>query len=641
MKFYERILNELKGEEHSFRTIYDHAFSFRNNVYFEQSSNLCIERITYAQAREKVLGIAAVLRGRLEKGSVAALILPNGPMWVECFWAILQAGCKVLLLSPMMPGSVAARCLAQAGCNVIIGELVVDGCTTIKPEEFVNAAGGEEVREGWGDEVILATSSTTGAPKLLGYDGKAICEQILNSESILKTCKEIARFDHGVLRQLAFLPFTHIFGLTACFLWFTMFGITFVFLNDLQPETILRTCRLHKVTHVFAVPLLWDTMTTRILRTVEEKGLTEKFGKLMKISLKLHDICRPVGRLFAACVFSGVRRQTLGGHIKYCISGGGMLSKETLPLINAIGYPLENGYGMTEIGVASLSNKKTSERCGLGAGKPMPSLEFRLDKDGQLLVRGTSCYTARYIDGVRQPADRSEFFETGDLFSVDETGEYSFISRMDDLVNGANGERLSPDEIENQMALSVEHCVFGGADGSLALMLHLPEKCYVSDAAWEREIGAVRSAIDSLPSYMRPRQLYLTRQPLPLSLSGKIRRQAIRSGVADGSYPCERFTSMQRRDVSAGEDVDSALMKTLRELFAEHSHTDAEVADGSHFFIDLGGDSLSFLELIGAIEAKFDIKITNEASMEMTTPTAAAAKIAACIEPVQRGAKAS
>ena len=45
MKFYERILQELKSEEHSFQTIYKHAFSFSDHVYFEESSNLRIERI--------------------------------------------------------------------------------------------------------------------------------------------------------------------------------------------------------------------------------------------------------------------------------------------------------------------------------------------------------------------------------------------------------------------------------------------------------------------------------------------------------------------------------------------------------------------------------------------------------------------
>lgn len=635
MKFYERILLDLKSEEHSFQTIYKHAFSFSDHVYFEESSNLRIVRTTYAQARQETLKLAAALRSQVQPGQIVALMMPNGPLWVECFWATLQAGCKPLLLSPLMPARVAARCLAHTGCTVLLGDMEIEGCRTIPSAELEKsrhaAEEAPEIMEGWGNEVILATSSTTGEPKLLAFDGKAICIQILNSKGILETCKEVARFDHGVIRMLAFLPFSHIFGLTACFLWFTMFGVTFVFLKNLQPDTILRTCRLHRVTHVFAVPLLWDTMTARILKTVEEKGLTDKFHKLARISLKLQDVSPALGQLFARCVFSSVHKQTLGTHIKYCISGGGMLSKETLPLLNAIGYPLENGYGMTEIGIASLSNKKASQRQGLGVGKPMTSLEFKLDENGQLLVRGSSCYTARYMGGKRLPASPNTWFATGDIFTADEKGEYSFISRMDDLVNGANGERLSPDEIENQMALTQEHCVFGLENGTLALMLRLPEECYISDAAWKHEIDAVHAAIDQLPTYMRPRQIYISRQPLPLSLSGKIRRQAIRQGVIDGTYPCDSLAALQQ---SAGQHsrANDALLQALREIFAKHASSEQPVNDGSHFFVDLGGDSLSFLELISAIETKYSIRISNEMSAEMTTPAAAARQITACLE---------
>ena len=638
MKFYERILQELKSEEHSFQTIYKHAFSFSDHVYFEESSNLRIERTTYAQARQATLKIAAALRKQVQPGQIVALMLPNSPLWVECFWAMLQAGCKPLLLSPLMPARVAARCLAHTGCTMLLGDMTLEGCRTIPAAELDkyrhDAEEAPEIMEGWGDEIILATSSTTGEPKLLAFNGKAICIQILNSKGILETCKEVARFDHGVIRMLAFLPFTHIFGLTACFLWFTMFGVTFVFLKNLQPDTILRTCRLHRVTHVFAVPLLWDTMTARILKTVEEKGLTDKFQKLTRISLKLQDAAPTLGQLFARCVFSSVHKQTLGSTIKYCISGGGMLSKETLPLLNAIGYPLENGNGMTEIGIASLSNKKASQRQGLGVGKPMTSLEFMLDENGQLLVRGSSCYTARYMDGKRLPSNPNTWFATGDIFTVDEQGEYSFISRMDDLVNGANGERLSPDEIENQMALTLEHCVFGLENGILALMLRLPEQCYISDAAWKHELDAVRAAIDQLPTYMRPRQIYISRQPLPLSLSGKIRRQAIRQGVIDGSYPCDSLAALQQSGAQQSRAND-ALLQTLRELFSKHAPSEQSVSDGSHFFVDLGGDSLCFLELISEIETKFDVRISNEMSAEMTTPAAAARQITACLEAKQ------
>jgi len=146
----------------------------------------------------------------------------------------------------------------------------------------------------------------------------------------------------------------------------------------------------------------------------------------------------------------------------------------------------------------------------------------------------------------------------------------------------------------------------------------------------------VRAAIDGLPTYMRPHHIYLSGQALPLSLSGKIRRQAIRRGVMDGSYPCEKLNSLMQADGPQNMAADEKLLQILQEMFAEHTHTDQPVSSTSHFFADLGGDSLAFLELIGAIETRFDVKITNEMSMEMTAPAAAAMRVAACLDQAQR-----
>jgi len=203
---------------------------------------------------------------------------------------------------------------------------------------------------------------------------------------------------------------------------------------------------------------------------------------------------------------------------------------------------------------------------------------------------------------------------------------------MDDLVNGANGERISPDAVENEMALSLEHCVFGQRDGSLGLMLHLPEACTVLEAAWDKAMAQVQSAIDGLPAYMRPRSIYLSRQTLPLSLSGKIRRKAIREGVAAGTYPCDLITGMKRPDAMAEAAGDDALLLQLQEMFARHAHFQAPAQPDSHFFTDLGGDSMAFLELITEIETRYTIKITDAISSGMTTPRAACAQVAASLD---------
>ena len=55
----------------------------------------------------------------------------------------------------------------------------------------------------------------------------------------------------------------------AVYLWFSFFGKTMVYLKDKDPKTILETCRVHHVTHFFAVPLVWNNIAQGINRKMD------------------------------------------------------------------------------------------------------------------------------------------------------------------------------------------------------------------------------------------------------------------------------------------------------------------------------------------------------------------------------------
>ena len=90
--------------------------------------------------------------------------------------------------------------------------------------------------------------------------------------SFFRDGPRLAKHYKGRLKHLAFLPFYHVFGLITVFFWFTFFGQTVVFLKNYSADTILKTCKKHNVTHVFAVPMLWHTIEKAVLKKVNEKG---------------------------------------------------------------------------------------------------------------------------------------------------------------------------------------------------------------------------------------------------------------------------------------------------------------------------------------------------------------------------------
>ena len=178
MKFYERILLELKTEPHTMRTVYRHAFSFTDEVAYEYNRNLVIRKITYRESRLAVLRLYSLLKQKVRNGSVVALIMKNSPLWVECFWAVLMAGGKIMPLSADMTAGMIRKCLAAAGCSLILGDFACEGYDTVPVSELENAVPeelcGTEPGDGWGDEIILSTSGTTGEPALYAYTGKEI-----------------------------------------------------------------------------------------------------------------------------------------------------------------------------------------------------------------------------------------------------------------------------------------------------------------------------------------------------------------------------------------------------------------------------------------------------------------------------------
>ncbi|MBR4342505.1 MAG: non-ribosomal peptide synthetase [Lachnospiraceae bacterium] len=629
MKFYEKLLLKLENETHSMQTVYKHMCEFSDEIAFEYSRNLIVYKITYAECRREILRIHDYLKRNTQKDDVVAISMDNSPLWVECFWAVLMSGCRGLLLSKNMTDRVFLKSLEKTGCRLVLGDRNIEEIRTVSCEELKSyrpdSATITEPSDGWGDEIILSTSATTGEPGLYAYTGKEICCQILNSGYVLKNCRDVSRFWHGQFRLLAFLPFSHIFGLTACYLWFTIFGRTFVFLEDLAPTTIMRTCRLHNVTHIMAVPLLWDALARGIKAEAEKTGEAERLEKGIKISLKLQDNFPALARFLVPKMMKSVQKKTFGKAVRFCISGGGICNSDTGRIVNGCGYHLENGYGMTEIGIASVTlHKKASKRDGSSVGKMFPSYSYRINEEGHLLVRGDTCYYARYTDGKRIERNKDEWFDTGDCFLELPDGNMKILGRSDDIINGANGERISPEMIEADLELDMPVCVFETEKG-LTLLVEADEGAGVLSDRREKIIKSVSESIEKLPSAIRPRNILYTYSKIPHSLSYKVCRKEVIDLVLGGKtevFDTEQFRSS---DGGSGEEKEViSLADRIAGIMRETLRIKEAVNIESDFFATLGGDSLTYMDYLNSLEQAFNIKIPQEMTAGCITPVATA-----------------
>ncbi len=432
-----------------FRAIFEITFSCGDNIICEDSDGAH----TYKEVYDKICSASIGLRQKIgSSGQLVALETENSLEWLVAFWAILMSGNKPYLVNLKYPYSLSNSILKRLGIthsvcaenskldakSIAIDSLYCDN-TICDLSHFA-------------DEIAFSSSATSMNESVCFYSGLQVAEQILNFESIVKECPDIVGHYNGHLKLLAFLPFYHVFGLFAVCFWFTFFGRTLVFLSDYSADTILSTCREHKVTHIFAVPLLWHSVEKEVMSVISgqsEKKQRQFYGALKSMT-KLQNLCPKLGRFIAKRVLSEVTGKTFGRSVLFCINGGSYLRSSTMEFFNAIGYNLHNGYGMSEIGITSVELRKKPKQLNLSSiGRPFDSVEYSL-RNGVLWVKGSSLCTKKLING--ETITMSDWFNTED--NVTEIDGYYFIhGRQSDLVIGESGESINPDTIEQQFNL--------------------------------------------------------------------------------------------------------------------------------------------------------------------------------------------
>ena len=591
------------------RSIFEIMFRLGDNILCEGTDGFRVYRYTYAQMRRRITSAAAGLYQRIgATHSYVALEMDNTPEWIVAFWAILMSGNKPYLVNLRYPVSLTAAILKTLDVRYILctapGTLEGD---YIPVSELEGTAGSvpEEVFE---DELAFSSSATSMNEVICFYHGKQISEQILNFRSIVKECPRIAKHYKGSLKQLAFLPFYHVFGLFAVYFWFTFFGRTLVFLRDYSAETILQTCRRHQVTHIFAVPMLWHTVEKKLRSSLRERSeqKQKKFEKGLALSNKLQNLLPGVGPEISKKLLKEVTSQLFGPSVLFCINGGSYLRDSAMELINGLGYCMHNGYGMSEIGITSVELRSRPKYRNLNTiGRPFDSVEYRLDEQGILQVRGSSLCTRKLVNGSEQRLEG--WFSTGDNMTC-QNGYYTILGRQGDVVIGENGENINPDAIEKLFMLgkAKQLSVLGlpGESGQeLSMVVQL------NPYAPEQTVQAIRQEVyeinQTLPAASAVRKFYFTTDELSPPTAVKVSRAQLQKKIAAGEV---RLTPFGDYTVTSAQGEDSPLMEEVKQIIASVLEIPAEsIEANSHLFFDLGGSSIQYFSVLTALSEHFEL----------------------------------
>jgi O-succinylbenzoic acid--CoA ligase len=175
-----------------------------------------------------------------------------------------------------------------------------------------------------------------------------------------------------------------------------------------------------------------------------------------------------------------------------------------------------------------------TESCGgvVYEGRPLPSVEMRVNVDGGIELRGPMLMLGYRFDpeATRAAFTAEGWLRPGDAGEIDAQGRLHVVGRIDDLIN-TGGEKVWPQEVEAALR---EHRKVAdvGVGGRLDAEWGQRVVAFVvpADAASPPTLEELRDfAAGRIGRHKAPRELVLVDE-LPRTVSGKLRRAAIDGG---------------------------------------------------------------------------------------------------------------
>jgi long-chain acyl-CoA synthetase len=498
------------------------------------------------------------------RGSRVGIQSENRPEWGPAYLAILETGATVVPLDPQLGRHEVGEILAAAeACFCVVsrrqrevveaaGRARVPGLKIISldQDEGPSFAGAQrrfpdsdalpEAGEPDDMAVLIFTSGTTGQAKGV----------MLSHANILSNLEGVARmFEFGPAdRLLSVLPLHHTFESTAGFFCPLRVGASVAYARGLKSNELREDMRSSGATIMLGVPLLYEKLLAAVERGIEQAPAARR---LMALSLlALVRVTRLLtGRRIGGALLRPLRERAGMDRLRLLVSGAAALPVEIFWGLVDLGWPVLEGYGLTECSpvVAANPPQRPSPGC---VGWPLVGVEVRIETpdaggDGEIVVRGPNVMLGYYGNPeATAEAVRDGWFHTGDLGRFLGDGRLRITGRLKNMIATAAGKKIYPEEVEAHLANSpmiLEVVVVGGLDErtgreevraqvfpDLRLLegLARSQGAAFDEAFVERTLRhEVETRCHDLAAYKRVKRVIVRREEFPKTTTGKIRRQ--------------------------------------------------------------------------------------------------------------------
>lgn len=570
---------------------------------FAEPSGYRMSRWTYREVAETAYRFARRLHAlQIRKGDRVMLWGPNSASWVACFFGCANRGVIAVPMDVGASADFALRVFHQVSARLLI-------CSRSNPQPGLQCIFFEDLRSELRHESgaplepqstaedaleIVFTSGTTAEPKGVVITHANVLANIAPLENQIKTYLKYERFVHPI-RFLNLLPLSHVFGQFLGMYLPPLLGGTVFFQETLNPTHLINVIRRERISVLVAVPRMMQSLKEKIERDLNDQGKLESFRARYAGVRDKHFLSRWWS-------FPTIHRK-FGLKFWAFISGGAALDSETEEFWRRLGFAVIQGYGLTE--TTSLISVNHPFKTGKGSiGKILAGREVKLASDGEILVRGSGVAAGYWAAGELKPVMTEEgWYHTGDIGELDSEGNLFFKGRKKETIVTAAGMKIYPEDLEAALKKQpeVKDCaVISIASGGNA------EPCAViilnnNGSA----VSAVERANASLAEFQRIRRWVIWRgEDFPRTATQKPRRAEIADAVRTltANEPC----------IHHANNVPSEMggKTPLSELIARISKPDGNISDRTRLDSDLNLTSLDRVELLSALEDRYQIDLS-------------------------------
>jgi long-chain acyl-CoA synthetase len=563
--------------------------------------------LTGRQFVDRVEALACDLQARgVSAGSRVVLWVPNGWRAPALFAAIWRLGAIGVPFDREMNVEAARAILQRVRPTLVITgyDQSPSWAADTATEEWWEPRGApasppQPEPDGDRVAVIFFTSGTTGAPK-----GCTLTHRNLLSQTAIMP--ELVPVRPGdVLGSI--LPLSHIYELSCGMIYPIVAGAYIAYIPSRKGPDIVRVLKEQRVTYMLVVPQVLSAMGAaaeeRLRKLLGDKG----YERVLRLADRLPMQWRRL-------LFWPVLHR-LGGRLRLVVSGGAALNSDVQRLWERMGIRTLQGYGASECSPLIACGRMDGRAPYGTVGTPVPGVETRVDKSGQLLVRGPNIMKGYWEDPERtaEVMTADGYYATGDIVERDARGNITIMGRAQELLVLPSGMNVWPEDVEEQLRRietvkdAVVVLVPGPAGGATLHGYLLP--------AGAPDPQSIPSIVAAANGHLAVHQRVATaswwpEDDFPRTSTLKVKRRLI---PLPDRLPA-RTQSTQQIDVTqAGDDPVAAALRVV---------TANAVVSESQTLAELGLDSLGLVALAVEIESRTGLSMpegTIETSMTLST----------------------